>query len=243
VDSEPLVVAVRSVIAFVSLLIFARLLGKQQIGQLTYFEYITGITIGSIAARLSTSTSFSPISQWVGLATWVVIPLSLQILSLRVRWWSKVIQGEPTVVVHNGKLLENNMHKLRFPFSDLMERLREKGAFNIADVEFAVLEPDGNLSVLKKSQARPVTPRDLGRPTPYEGMSTEVVFNGQILDQNLKQTNLNRQWLIRELAKQKITRLDQVAYASVDSQGKLYVDRYDDDLVVANDPSDYQGPN
>ena len=124
--NEALVVMVRGIIAFFTLLIFARLLGKQQISQLTFFDYVLGITIGSIAANLTTDLTSRAWPHWVGLAVWTILVLALQWLTLKWRYASKYIDGEPTVVIMNGKIMEDAMRKLRYRTSELLEQLRQK---------------------------------------------------------------------------------------------------------------------
>ena len=139
--------------------------------------------------------------------------------------------------------MERNMAANHYQITELLEELRGKGVFNPADVEFAILETSGNLSVLKKAQAQPVTPENLNIPTRYEGVPTEVVQEGQVIIQNLKQLNLDEKWLVNELRKQDITDLKQVVYASLDTEGNLYVDKYKDEFKQVTDISDYPGPN
>lgn len=240
---DSLTVLIRATIAFTSMVVFTRLMGKKAISQLTFFHYIVGITIGSIAATLSTDLSLKPFPQWVGLGAWVVLAIVFEFTVLKSRWWAKMLEGESTILIHNGKIMEQNMAANHYQLAELMEQLRGRGVFNPADVEFAILETDGNLTVLKKSQCQPVTPADLHIATTFKGISTELVQEGQIIDQNLKQLNLDEQWLLDELRKKGIADLKQVVYASLDTEGNLYVDKYKDELKQVTDISDYPGPN
>ncbi len=142
------------------------------------------------------------------------------------------------MVVHNGKVMERNMRKMRYTMDDLTSQLRQRHAFNIDDVEFAIAEPNGQLSVLLKSQAAPVAPRDINIPTQYRGMPSELVVDGVIIKQNLKQNNLDEDWLLGELQKQSVQSLQEVFYASLDSSGKLYIDKRRDDLDYVQDITD-----
>lgn len=241
--SPNLVVCVRSVFAFITLFIYARILGKQQISQLTFFEYVTGITIGSIAASMSTDLTTIGFHHFVGLTTWAALVLIIQVSIIRNRWLSKVLEGEPAIVIQNGHILESNLRMTRYTYSDLMQQLRQKNIFSLTDVEFAILEPNGELSVLPKSQKRPVTPEDLGIPTNYEGLSTEIIADGKLIEQNLKQLQLDADWLMQQLKSQGINDINQVTFACLDSQGNLYIDKVTDDITTANDPSDFEGPN
>ncbi|MBC7324230.1 MAG: DUF421 domain-containing protein, partial [Moorella sp. (in: Bacteria)] len=150
----------------------------------------------------------------------------------------KLISGEPTVVVHNGKILEGNMKKMRYNLDELAMQLRQKNVFDIADVEYAILEPDGDLSILLKSQKRPLTPADLRLPTRYEGVPTELVMDGEILFQNLEQNKLDEKWLIQQLQAQGVHDISQVDYAVLRSNGSLYVNLKEDDIIHPVDITD-----
>lgn len=238
-----LAVFIRAAAAFVSMVVFTRILGKKAISQLTFFHYIVGITIGSTASTLSTDLTLKPVPQLVGLTTWVALAIIFEFVVLKNRWWAKLLDGEPTILIHNGKILENNMAANHYQLTELLEQLRVKGVFNPADVEFAILETDGNLSILKKTQTQPVTPEDLNIPTGYKGIPTELVQEGRIISQNLKQVNLDETWLLTELRKHGVTNLQQVFLATLDTQGNLFIDKYKDDLKQITDISDYPGPN
>ncbi|GFN22761.1 DUF421 domain-containing protein [Thermanaeromonas sp. C210] len=232
-------VVLQTFLAFVAILIYTRILGKQQVGQLTFFEYVNGITFGSIAAVLA--TDLSPNSTWVhflGLTLFAALTWAAGYISLVSRPARKIISGEPTVVIHNGKILEQNMRKMRYNVDELSMQLREKNVFDIADVEYAILEPDGNLSVLLKSQKRPLTPADLSLPTAYEGVPTEIIVDGEILFENLKQNHLDEKWLLEQLQAQGVRDVSQVDYAVLRSNGSLYVNLKQDNLTNPVDITD-----
>lgn len=241
--SEPLVVVVRGLIAFVTLFLYARLLGKRQISQLSTFDYVVGISIGSLAATLTVDLSSRALPHWIGLTLWVGLAYVLQVITVRWQHLAKFINGEPTIVIQNGKILGRNLKRIHYSVSELLEQLRQKNIFSPADVEFAILESGGQLSVLPRSQLQPVTPQDLQMSTPYKGLPTELIVDGVVLDRNLQSVHLDRDWLQSQLAAHGIQSPRQVLYAALDTQGKLYVDRRDDSLgPKAQDVSDYPGP-
>lgn len=241
--NETSVVIVRGIIAFTTLLIYARLLGKEEIKQLTFFDYIAGITIGSIAATLTTNLNNRPWPEFVGLAIWVTMTYFLQWFTIRSRRAAKYIDGEALIVIMNGQMMEESMYKARLKLVDLMGLLRIKGVFDLTQVEFAVYEKNGSLSVLKKSEYQPVTPKDLQLPTKYQGIGTEVIYDGVVIEQNLKDLRLDRQWLDGELKKLGIKSPSEVFLGNLDTQGQLYIDKYKDQVVHKTDVSDYDGPN
>jgi uncharacterized membrane protein YcaP (DUF421 family) len=159
-------------------------------------------------------------------------------MTVKSRPLRKLIEGEPTVVIHNGRILEHNMAKLHYNVDNLLNQLREKNVFNIEDVEFALLEGNGGLSVLLKSQKRPLTPSDLGIPTSYEGLSSEIIVDGQVIYQNLKQNNLDEQWLIAELRKRGYNSPRDIVLATLSSDGELYIDNKKDGTEHMVDVSD-----
>jgi uncharacterized membrane protein YcaP (DUF421 family) len=174
--SEGMVVFVRGIIAFFSLLIFARLLGKKQISQLTLFDYILGITVGSMAASITTDLNSCAWPHWVGLLTWVAAGLAIDFLTTKSRYASKLIEGEPTIIIMNGKILENNMRKLRYNATNLMQQLRSKDIFDMSEVHYAILEANGELTVLKKPELQPLTPKDMNITVPNTGIGIELIY-------------------------------------------------------------------
>lgn len=240
---EATVVAVRAVLTFITLLIFTRLSGKTQIAQLTFFEWVTGITIGSIGGVLSTDLSIRPWPVFVGLAVWVVLVILTQYVAMKSRWTGKMLDGEPVVVVQNGQILEKCLGRIRMRVGELNSLLREKDVFDISTVEVAVLEPHGKLSVLLRSQERPVTPKDLNIPTSYEGLGVELVVDGEVMMQNLRRMGLNQAWLRERLQEQGLSGPAEAFLAVIDTQGRIYVDGYADHVPPSENMGDYPGPN
>lgn len=229
----------KTAVAFIAILIYTRILGKQQIGQMTFYEYVTGITFGSIAAGIALDKGANTgLYIWI-LSVFVLFNFVTGTLTVMNRPLRKLIEGEPTILIHNGKILEHNMARMRYDMENLLMRLREKNVFNISDVEFAVAETDGELSVLVKSQKRPVTPEDLNIPTTkYEGISSEIIVDGLVVYQNLKQNNLDEQWLINELKSRGYNSPRDIKYASLDVDGNLYIDEKRDKMPHMTDISD-----
>ena len=186
--------------------------------------------------------TYDPWPMWVGLVTWIIAVLAIQFVTIKWRYASKYIDGEPTVVIMNGMIMEDAMKKMRYRISDLTEQLRDKGIFDMSLVEFAILETSGKLTVLKKSQYQPVTPKDLNIKTKYNGVSTELIYDGVVVENNLKQVNRDRKWLEKELKKSGVNRVSEVFFAELETSGKLYIDKYKDHIKNKTDISDYDGP-
>lgn len=240
--NEGITVVARAIIGFFSLLIFAKILGKQQISQLTFFDYALGITIGSIAASLTTDLSSRAWPHWVGLFCWASLGYLMEFITMKWRYAAKYIEGEPTIVIMNGKIMEDALRKMKYRASDIMELLRNKSVFDINQVDFAILEPNGQISVLKKSEYETITAKDMDIVKPPQGISTELIYDGIIFEQNLKQLNKNKNWLMEQLEKQGIKSPSEVFLATLNSSGSLYLDKYEDHMYKVTDIGDYKGP-
>jgi len=240
--NEGLVVFVRAIIGFFSLLIFAKILGKQQISQLSFFDYVLGITIGSIAASLTTDLSSRAWPHFVGLLTWALLGYVMEYITLKWRYASKYIDGEPTIVIMNGKIMENALRKMKYKISDIMGLLRNKDVFDLSQVDFAIIETNGQLSVLKKPEYEPLTPKDMSILKAPTGISTELIYDGILMHQNLKQLNKTEKWLMDQLKMHEIKDISEVFLATLTPSGSLYVDKYKDHIQKITDIGDYKGP-
>jgi len=225
---ELVLIFIRSVIAFLLLLVMARVMGKKQISQLTFFDYCVGITIGSIAATLSIDQNVKAANGLVALFIWGLFPIILAYVSLKSMGFTKLIDGKATILIQNGEILEKNMKKNLLTADELILLLREKGVFNISDVEMAVLETNGQLSVMLKTEKQPVTPQVLGLPYEPEHGPTIVLMDGRLLHKGLKERGYSKEWLLGEVQKQGAADFEEVFLAQLDSRGNVYVDLYEE---------------
>lgn len=232
--NEGLIVLVRGVIGFFTLLIFTRVLGKQQVSQLTFFDYVVGITIGSTASTLTTDLTSRAWPHWVGLLTWTVLCLILQLITVKSKTAEKYLDGEPTIVIINGKVLEKSMKKFRYTIGDLLSQLRDKGVFDLNEVAYAILEKDGQLSILKKSECDLVSPKDLKIKTIPASIDFEVIYDGSIVQDNLDKINKNEKWLMLKLKKKGINDVSEVFLAIYNATSGLHIDLYNDDIEDNN---------
>jgi len=224
-------IALRTLLAAVVLFVITKILGKRQITQLSYFEYITGITVGGIAAIMSLDLRITWYYGPVALIVWATVALGLEYISLKSKVARNIINGQGVVLIKEGKVLEDNLRKVRFTSDDLLEELRGKNAFSFSDVEFAVLEADGKLNVLLNKATQPLTSKNLGIKVAPEQEPQTVIMDGKILDEPLATIGLNRHWLDTELKKIGVS-IENVFIGQVDSYGQLTVDLFDDQIKV-----------
>ena len=228
--NEGLMTVVRGIIGFFTLLIFTRILGKQQVSQLTFFDYVVGITIGSTASSLTTDLTSRAWPHWVGLLTWTSLCFILQLITIKSKTAEKYLDGQPTIIISNGKILEKSMKKVRYTIGDLLAQLRDKGVFDLDTVAFAVLEKDGQLSILKKSECDFITPKDLKLKIPPASIDYEVIYDGSIVQDNLTTINRSEKWLMHKLNKQGIIDTSEVFLATYNSSSGLHIDLYEDHI-------------
>ncbi len=233
------VVLARTFAAFVLLLGMVRLIGKQQLSQMTFFDFIAGITIGSIAAIAATDLTVGW-EAWMALVIWTGLTILSASLALYSRKLRKLLDGEPTILVHRGKILEQNLGKVRYTVDDLRAQMRAKNAFSFSDVEYAILETTGELSVMKSPQKEPPTRQEMGLRGEYTGIETELIVDGEIVSENLADLQKDEVWLRAMLKAYGVEFVSEVFYCSIDEQGHLFVDRYDDQIEHIRDPSDYE---
>ncbi|MFK4388979.1 uncharacterized membrane protein YcaP (DUF421 family) [Peribacillus frigoritolerans] len=225
---EHIEVILRSITSFSLLLVGTKILGKQTISQMTMFDFVATISLGAIAANLAFNTSIKVHHTIIAFTIYIAIIFLMALISLKNSKGRKFLAGDPTIVMQNGKILEGNMNKMRYTLDYLNQQLRERDIFNIEEVLFAIVETNGTLTVLKKPQFRNVTKQDLMIPVmPEQKLPIELIMDGEIIKENLKQNNITFSWLESELIKRNLLKHD-VVYAVLAANGNLYVDTFRD---------------
>ncbi len=212
----------RTIVTYFFVLIILRLTGKREIGQLSPFDFVVAIIIAELAAMPMERTDIPLWHTFLILSLLGLLEVGISYLTLKSRTIRMLICGFPQVIIKNGKLLRSEMKKSRYNLDDILAQLRERGIARIQDVEFGVLECSGKLSVIPKSQKRPVTPEDLNLSTKYEGLPTVLVMDGEILKKNVEDVGLNEQRL-KEKLREKGFNPDQILIATLDSDGELFI--------------------
>ena len=202
-------VAVTSVGAFVALFLLSKLMGHRQISELSVFDYVNGITIGSIAAEMATELE-KPLRPLVALTS----------KCPRLR---KYISGAPSIIFDNGKLYRRNMKKARLDLSEFLIQCRQQGFFDLGAIQTAVYEPDGRLTILPVAARRPATPEDIGIAPEKEQIFTELIMDGRVLGENLHRMGVDETWLLRQLRQQGYHSAREVFLAVADANKQVAV--------------------
>jgi len=225
---EYLILFVRSVVTYFSLVMFARIMGRKQISQLTYFDYVVGITIGSIASVASLDKSVNMYEGLFCIIIWSVLTILISEITLKNIKLRLLIDSEPLLIIDKGKVIYKNMKKARYNIGDLLMQLRVKDIFYITDVEIAILEPDGKLSVLKKSEHTTLTIEDMNIIKSKTGMMVDLILDGNILSSHLQQIQKNEEWVIAQLKARDIHDIKDVVFAGIQADEQIYIVTKDD---------------
>ncbi|MCH3963539.1 MAG: DUF421 domain-containing protein [Clostridium sp.] len=213
----------RSFSMYILLVILGRIIGRKLISRITFYDFIVGVTIGSVAVRIALGAQESPILAVISLIVISILVVITDYLSTKSFKFRILLDGEPVIVISNGKILDYNLKKMKIPLDQLIMQLREKNIFNIDDVEFAIIESDGELTVLPKTNKQLITVEDLNIQRKYTGLTNDIIIDGKIMYNNLKAANHDELWVKEQLEYYNIYDIKEVFYAGLNSAGVLYI--------------------
>lgn len=226
-----LILLFNSIILFFFTLVITKYIKKKTLSRATPFDFISYSVIAIIITLISLNIVGNIYFGLTILAVWALMPLTLDFASMRSKWIYNLIHGKERVLVKNGKIMEDNLSKERITGQEFLQEMRSKKAFNLADVEFAVMETTGDINVILKADKNPITPHDLGKAISSKSEPQAVILDGNILNEGLVNAGLNRGWLTTQLEIKGVA-LENVFLGQVDSSGDLYVDLFDDMIQV-----------
>lgn len=224
-------ILLRPIALFILVLVLVRIMGKRNITHIPLYRYVSYQVIAIIAALISVNIITNLTYGFIALAVWFFLPILLDFLSLESKLLHDLINGKETVLIKHGKIMEESLLKTRYTGEELLRELRSKNIFNLADVEFAVMETTGEINVYPKSDKKPVTAHDLGIKTAPQAEPQTVILDGNILNEPLSSLGLNKEWLGIQLENAGIS-LDNVFIGQVDSSGDMYLDLIDDSIEL-----------
>ena len=213
-------VILTSLFSAAALFVITKIMGHKQVAQFDIFDYVNGITIGSIAAELATELE-NPMKPFIAMVIYGAVSVVLSLLTNKFPKTRKYINGTPTILMNEGKLYRKNMKKAKLDLSEFMVMCREQGYFNLSDIQTAIFEYNGKLTVLPVSTGRPVTPADMNLKPEPSHINTEVIMDGRILDKNLKRLGLDVNWLDKELKAQGYQNAKQIFLGVCDNDKQL----------------------
>lgn len=217
------IVIIRSIISLTVLFAVTKLLGKKQVSQLSLFDYVIGISIGNFAAEMTINmdTQFlNGITAMIvfGLMAYLVSVTTMKSIILR-----RFFMGVPTLLIQKGKILENNLKKVKFDINDLLEECRSKGFFDISEIEYALMESKGTLSILPKGENKVITIKDMKIKPKVQGLVANIIIDSKIMKNNLKNMNKTEQWLEQQLKEKGYKTKENILLATLDINEKLII--------------------
>ena len=210
--------------AFFAILFLARLIGKKQLSQLTFFHYVTGITVGSIAAEISAQAE-TPF--WDGLTAliwWSLLTIGISLISMKSQKLRELFDDKPVTIIDDGHIIMSNLKKCRLNFDELGMLLREQDIFDFREVQYAIFETNGQLSVLKYPPMQNALKSDVKASTNgTQQLPISVVVQGEIIYPNLYDLGLSEEWLLKKLKRKSKSELSEINFAQIQSDGSIYV--------------------
>lgn len=210
------------------------IMGKRQINQLQVFDFLVAITIGSLAGADLGDPKIHHGPTIFGIVVLALFQVLVTWGKVKNRFFNNLATLKPTIVVQNGVILKENLKSIRYTVENLLSMLREKNIFKLSELEYVIVEPSGQLSILKKTQNKPVTPKDLKLDTAYDGLSILLVLEGKILEHNLAKVQLSKKWLLNELQNNYISDITEVLVASLEPDGSLYLSQANPEISEFN---------
>lgn len=217
-----LLLIIRTVLLYIISMIAIKIMGKRQMGQLQPFEFVVVLIVSEVAAISMQYSGIPLFNSIVPIATITILQIATALVNMKSEKARKFICGNPSVVIKDGKIEEEEMKRLRINVNDLLEQMRAKGFFNIAEVEYAIMETNGQLSVMPRADKRPLQPSDINLQPQRETPAVTLILDGQVDEQFSNENDDKIQWLKGKLSEHHINSINDVFYASIDDQGNLF---------------------
>ena len=218
-------ISFRSIVILISLFFITKMLGKKQISQLSLFDYVVGITFGSIAADISLDLEKDLIAGIISLFIYGISALLISFITRKSIRLRRFFIGVPTILMENGKIIESGIRKVKLDINELLAQAREHGYFDLNEINYAIMETDGNISFLPFEWAKNSTKKDLNLKTEENSLVTNLIIDGDILLNNLKAINRDKKWLLHELKVNGYDGTGKVFLATLDNKNKLTIYR------------------
>ncbi|MBT2682128.1 DUF421 domain-containing protein [Bacillus sp. ISL-37] len=211
------IILFRTILLYLVILLIFRLMGKREIGELSILDLVVYIMIAEMASLAIENTKDPLVNTLLPISIFVIIQITLAMLSLKSKKFRDIVDGKPTIIINKGKIDEKAMRSQRYNFDDLLLQLREKDVGNIADVEYAILEPSGTLSIFQKGQGNQDGQEDNG------SLALPLIVDGEIQEDNLSLIDKSRAWLLQELEEKGYKETKDISFCSFQN-GEFYID-------------------
>ncbi len=223
-----------TVVSIIMLFLITKLIGRKQISQLNIFDFIIGITLGNLAAEMAVNKEVSLAGGLIAMAVYAFSSILVSYITSKSIHARRFITGTPILLVQNGKLLLEGLKEVRFDINDFLEECRVSGYFDLSQIEYAIMEANGQVSFLPKSKYAPLTPNDLKIKTTYKGLCANLVIDGKVMKENLKNIGKDEKWLLKRLENNGYKQLDDLLLVICDADEKLTIYEKNSDEPAIN---------
>lgn len=231
-NNELFIISYRTILVLIILFILTKIMGKKQVSQMNAYDYLIGITIGSIAADISLDIEKNLLGGITALIIYGLSSVLVTYLTLKNINFRRVFTGVPTILIDKGKIIEKNMYKEGIDINDLQESARQNGYFNLNKINYAILEVNGNISFMPKSENEVVTKKDIKLKTKEEGLVSNIIIDSTLLEDNLNNINKNKTWLDKELKKKGYKNYNNILLLTIDNNYNIVI--YDKNIDSNN---------
>lgn len=230
---EILEVSYRAIISLVTLFLLTKLLGKKQVSQLSLFDYVIGISIGNFAAEVTINLEAEWINGVVAVLIFGLVAYFVSIITMKSIVARRFFMGSPTIVIQNGKIIKESLKRVKLDINDLLEECRNNNVFDLNQINYALMEANGKLSILLKPEYLPLTPKDMKLNPEKNGLVANVIIDKKIMQENLKQMNKDDKWLLKELKTKKV-KLEDILLCTMDINDKLTIYKQKENEEIKN---------
>ena len=219
---EPFIILIKSFASIIALFLFTKLMGKKQVSQLNMFDYVLGITIGSVAAEIAVNLETEFYKGIIVMVVYTIISIVVSFITNKIIVCRRLLTGVPIILMERGQLIESGLKKAKYDVNEFLEEARSNGYFDISQIEYALMEANGKVSFLPKSKYVPLTPDDMKIKVDYKGLVANLVIDGEIMEKNLKEINKDKKWLYTRLKNNKVS-LDEILLLTCNSKEQLQI--------------------
>ncbi len=218
---------IRTIILYFLTVVALRIMGKRQVGQLEPIELVVTLMISELASIPMGHVSIPLMHGVIPIITLIVAEATLSYVNLKNRTFRKLLSGAPTILIQDGRVIETELKRLRINVDDLMEELRVSGTLDIQEIAYAIFESNGNLSIIPRTDARPIIPKDFNIVKPYQGLPFFLICDGKVNQKALKIFEKDETWLKETLASRGVDQIANILFAGIDESGAFYFQRKD----------------
>lgn len=231
-----LLLAIRTALLYIITMLSMKAMGKRQIGQLQPFEFVVILIISEMATLSLEGNGVPLMNSIIPIVTITLLQITIALINMKSQRFRTIVCGKPTVIIKNGEIMENEMRQLRLNSNDLLEQMRAKGFFDIAEIEFAIMETNGQLSIMPRADKRPVNPGDLKINVKNEKPAVTLIIDGKIHYKHLTEQEKDINWLLKKLHQYNIEKPEDVFFFSIDGSGNIFCQLKAQSPVDGNPP-------